>query len=230
MVNLATSKWPEIGSPDVVLIPLGSTEQHGPHLPLETDTVIAVAVAEALASELANSSLVALVAPALTVGASGEHQDFPGTLSMGHEALRHVVIELARSVKTWAPRVVFVNGHGGNAPVLVDAVAQLIEEGHHAIWVPCGVPGQDPHAGREETSVMLYLTPQSVTMAQAAPGLTQPLAELLPMLREEGVRAVSANGILGNPVGAYPEEGQILLAQMVARVRTQVLGFIQESS
>ncbi len=113
MVYLATSRWPEMGSPDVVLIPLGSTEQHGPHLPFDTDTVIACAVADALAIELEASSCSVVVSPALPLGASGEHQDFPGTLSMGHEALRHVVIELARSAQSWVPRVVFVNGHGG---------------------------------------------------------------------------------------------------------------------
>lgn len=222
MVDLTTSRWPELGSPDVVLIPLGSTEQHGPHLPFETDTVIALAVAEALAAELASSKVTVVVAPALAVGASGEHQDFPGTLSIGNEALRHVVLELARSVKTWSPRVVFVNGHGGNAPVLADVVSQLVDEGHQAIWVSCGVPGQDAHAGREETSLMLYLAPGTVDMSRAEVGAVQPIHELLPRLREEGVRGVSTNGVLGNPEGATLLEGKDLLAQMTTGVAAKV--------
>ncbi|MDH6536145.1 mycofactocin biosynthesis peptidyl-dipeptidase MftE [Aurantimicrobium minutum] len=222
MVDLATSRWPELGSPDVVLIPLGSTEQHGPHLPFETDTVIAVSVAEALAAELAFSEVFAVVAPALAIGASGEHQDFPGTLSMGNEALRHVVLELARSVKTWSPRVVFVNGHGGNAPVLADVVSQLVDEGHKAIWVSCGVPGQDAHAGREETSLMLYLAPGTVDMSRAEAGAEQSIQELLPRLRTEGVRGVSSNGVLGNPQGATRAEGKDLLEQMTSAVAAKV--------
>ncbi|WP_298121725.1 mycofactocin biosynthesis peptidyl-dipeptidase MftE [uncultured Aurantimicrobium sp.] len=230
MVYLATSRWPEIGSPDVVLIPLGSTEQHGPHLPFDTDTVIACAVADALAIELEASSCSVVVSPALPLGASGEHQDFPGTLSMGHEALRHVVIELARSAQSWVPRVVFVNGHGGNAPVLAEAIDQLVAEGHNAFWVPCGIPGQDAHAGREETSLMLHLAPETVDMSLASPGTTQPLAELLPLMIEAGVRKVSPNGVLGDPTGATSEEGHSLVVQMTARVLPKVLKFIQESS
>jgi creatinine amidohydrolase len=219
-----------MGSPDVVLIPLGSTEQHGPHLPFDTDTVIACAVADALAIELESSSCSVVVSPALPLGASGEHQDFPGTLSIGNEALRHVVIELARSAQSWVPRVVFVNGHGGNAPILVEAIAQLVAEGHNAIWVPCGFPGQDAHAGREETSLMLHLAPETVDVTLAEPGTTQPLAELLPLMIEAGVREVSPNGVLGDPTGATAEEGHGLVVQMTARVLPKVLQFIQESS
>jgi creatinine amidohydrolase len=228
MANLATSTWPQIGQHDVVLIPLGSTEQHGPHLPFDTDTVIAVAVAEELCHVLEQSSISALVSPALPIGSSGEHQGFPGTISMGNDALRLVIIELARSVKTWAPRVVFVNGHGGNAPVLSDAVKQLVHEGHIASWVSCGLPGQDAHAGREETSVMLHLVPGSVNMTAAQPGVTESLTELLPVLMKEGVRAVSPNGVLGDPTGATAEEGIALLSTMVSNAGESVRRFVAE--
>src|SRR3712207_8629966 len=73
---------------DLLVVPLGATEQHGPHLPLGTDTVIASALA---------ASLDAVVAPALPYGSSGEHAGFPGTLSIGREALVHVLVELVRS-------------------------------------------------------------------------------------------------------------------------------------
>src|SRR4051794_27413330 len=94
----------------LVLVPVGSTEQHGPHLPLDTDTVIATAVAHGVAAELPGT----WVAPPISYGSSGEHQSFPGTASIGTEALTHVLVELARSMRTWASRVVFVNAHGGN--------------------------------------------------------------------------------------------------------------------
>lgn len=222
MTSLATSRWPELGSVDIVLVPLGSTEQHGPHLPFETDTVIAAAVADAVATELKTVGVSALVAPAVPVGSSGEHQDFAGTVSLGNEALRHMVIELARSIKTWSPRLVFVNGHGGNVPVLNDALAQLVAENHDAVWAPCGVPGQDAHAGREETSVMLFLSPGSVRAELAAAGASGDMKELLPRLQAEGVRAVSPNGVLGDPSGASAAEGEQLLARMADSVLERI--------
>ena len=94
----------------LVLVPVGSIEQHGPHLPLDTDTTIAVAVADGVAGELPG----AWVAPPLSYGSSGEHQSFAGTASIGTEALTQVAVELVRSLRTWADRVVFVNAHGGN--------------------------------------------------------------------------------------------------------------------
>lgn len=223
MTNLSSSRWPELGPPDVVLIPLGSTEQHGPHLPFTTDTAIAVAVTKAVATALSEASVSVVVAPEISIGASGEHQGFPGTVSMGHEALRSVVIELARSVKTWAPRVVFVNGHGGNVSTLVSAVAQLTDEDHEVTWVACGVAGQDAHAGREETSMMLHLHPEDVRMDKAEVGVTESLTTLLPQLQAGGVQAVSPNGVLGDPTGASAEEGAELLARISLTVVDHIL-------
>ena len=94
-------------SGDLLVIPLGATEQHGPHLPLGTDTIIATALA---------ASLDAVVAPALPFGSSGEHAGFAGTLSIGREALIRVLVELVRSSSL--PRTLFVNAHGGNAEPL----------------------------------------------------------------------------------------------------------------
>lgn len=224
MTNLSSSRWPELGPPDVVLIPLGSTEQHGPHLPFTTDTAIAVAVTKAVATALSEASVSVVVAPEIGIGASGEHQGFPGTVSMGHEALRSVVIELARSVKTWAPRVVFVNGHGGNVSTLVSAVAQLTEEDHQVMWATCGVTGQDAHAGREETSMMLHLHPEDVRMDKAEAGVTESLTTLLPKLQDGGVQAVSPNGVLGDPTGASAGEG----AELLTRISLTVIDHIQK--
>ena len=108
---LGESTWPEVADrgPSVLAVPLGSVEQHGPHLPLDTDTRIAVALVAALAA--ARPDVVA--APPLAYGASGEHAGFPGTLSIGTEALTTVLVELGRSADAFAG-VVFVNGHGGN--------------------------------------------------------------------------------------------------------------------
>ena len=190
-------------------MPVGSTEQHGPHLPLETDTVIATSVARRLADTLGG-----YVAPAINFGASGEHQDFPGVVSIGTDALRAMLVELVRSLSRWAGRIMFVNGHGGNLEAVTAAVEQLRTEGHDVAWVPCAVAG-DAHAGHTETSLLLHLAPWLVRPHRAEPGNTRPLAELLPELTAHGVREVSANGVLGDPTGASAAKGADLFEHMV---------------
>ena len=186
----------------LLAIPLGSCEQHGPHLPLDTDTTIAVAVA----SELARRRDDVLVAPPLAYGASGEHAGFAGTLSIGLAALEHVLVELVRSADHFAG-VVLVNGHGGNARAVERAVATLRHEGRRVLaWWP-SVPGGDAHAGRVETSLLLAIAPETVRMDLAAPGCTAPLATILPTLEAEGVVAVAPSGVLGDPTGASAAEG-----------------------
>lgn len=206
MSTLGDATWPETVGARLVLVPLGSVEQHGPHLPLDTDTVIAVAVAERVAALRPGT----WVAPALTYGSSGEHQSFPGTCSVGSEALAHLVVELARSLRTWAGRVVIVNAHGGN-------VAALRGSGEIE-WVPCASKDVDLHAGFTETSLMLHLRPESVRLDLAEAGNTQPLRELLPAMVARGVAAVSPNGVLGDPGGATAAEGERVLEAMVADV------------
>jgi mycofactocin system creatininase family protein len=218
MTELAEATSPTTQGADLVLIPVGSIEQHGPHLPLETDTVIARAVADRMAPALGG----AWVAPPISYGASGEHQEFPGTCSIGTDALRVVLVELVRSVRCWAERVVLVNGHGGNLTALREAVEQLRVEGHDVTWVPCATEDVDLHAGRTETSLMLHLAPWSVRLDRAEVGNVQPLQELLPAMLTGGVAAVSVNGVLGDPTGASATEGAQLLDGIVARALHEV--------
>ena len=116
MTSLAEVTWPEVAADraPVLVVPIGATEQHGPHLPLSTDTDIAVSLAARLAVRVPG----VLVAPALPYGASGEHADFPGTLSLGAHATETVVVELCRSADLLARRVLLLNAHGGNAAPL----------------------------------------------------------------------------------------------------------------
>lgn len=194
-----------------LLVPLGSTEQHGPHLPLDTDTRIATAVAGAAAEVLG-----ALIAPAIAYGAAGEHQGFSGTISIGTEVLRSVLVEYGRSACDWAARLVFVNGHGGNVEALCDAVTLLRREGRDVAWcTPAIWQGADSHAGHTETSLLLHLSPDLVHIDQCRPGNTEPLADLMPRLRAGGVRAVSESGVLGDPTTATAAEGDRLFAEMV---------------
>lgn len=223
MSALAHATSAEARRASLLLVPVGAVEQHGPHLPLDTDTVIARAVADTVAERLAAQGVTTWVTPPLAFGSSGEHQSFPGTLSIGRDALVHQVVELVRSASTWVRRVVLVNGHGGNAPALTDAVDQLRHEGHDAAWLPCAVGAQDLHAGRTETSLLLHLRPESVRLELAEAGNCDPLADLLPRMRAGGVAAVSPNGVLGDPSGASAAEGAVLLARTADAVAVRVL-------
>ena len=204
----------------MLVVPLGSTEQHGPHLPLDTDTTIAVTVAERAAAAVPD----AIVAPALPVGASGEHAGFAGTLSTGREVLTAAIVEIVRTAGSEFDRVVLVNGHGGNAEAVQAAAATCEAEGRPVrIWYPTH-PGGDAHAGRTETSVMLAIDPDRVRLDRAEIGATAPLGDLIDELRVGGVRAVARNGVLGDPTGANAAEGEQLLAgwvgQLVALLET----------
>lgn len=214
MTQLAGAVWPQIPEAALLVVPLGSVEQHGHHLPLATDTTVASAVARGAMPALDG----ALLAPAVPYGASGEHEGFPGTVSIGTTALTTLLVELGRSACRWAPRLLVVNGHGGNLEALRAAVPLLRSEGRDVAWFPCGVPGGDAHAGRTETSLMLHVEPDGVREAEAVAGETAPLTEILPRLRAGGVRAVSPTGVLGDPSGASAAEGAELLAAMITRL------------
>jgi mycofactocin precursor peptide peptidase len=208
-VELAGATWPQVeatGTKALLAVPLGSTEQHGPHLPFDTDTRIA----EALARGLAEVRGDVVVAPALSYGASGEHAAFPGTLLIGHGVLGDVVTEIVRSARDSFRGVVLVCAHGGNQDALAAAQRRSTEEGDDLLPWTARVPGGDAHAGRTETSLMLALDPGAVRLDLAEAGCTEPLDALLPRLRSVGVRPVSSNGVLGDPAGASAEEGRTL--------------------
>jgi creatinine amidohydrolase len=214
MSVLAHTTWPEVPSDGLVVVPVGSIEQHGPHLPFDTDTVIATAVARGVVDRLG----AGMLAPALCYGSSGEHQAFRGTASIGTEVLGMVVLELVRSLRTWCERVVLVNAHGGNIAALAATVRQLRAEGHDVAWVACATEVVDLHAGRTETSLMLHLDPARVRLDRAEAGDCRPIAELLPALIAGGVAAVSPNGVLGDPAGASAAEGVAVLGAMVDEI------------
>ncbi|ALR12940.1 mycofactocin biosynthesis peptidyl-dipeptidase MftE [Mycobacteroides saopaulense] len=214
---LSTAISRELADEAITLFtPLGSTEQHGPHLPLDTDTRIATAVATAAAGELAAAAggdRTAL-APAIAYGASGEHQSFAGTISIGTAALSQMLVEYGRSATQWCRRIVFVNGHGGNIEAAVSAIRLLRAEGRDAAWWACTVEGGDAHAGHVETSLLLHISPETVRREEALAGNSAPLHELMAPMRAGGVAAVSAIGVLGDPTTASGQDGARMLTTM----------------
>ena len=231
-MRLGDATWPDIeravaagrASADgtlgpIVLVPVGATEQHGPHLPLSTDTLIA----EEIVGRAMHHTDGLMVGPTIAVTASGEHAGFPGTLSIGTAAMTAMLVELVRSAD-WAAGVVLVNGHGGNHEAVTDAVATLTAEGRTVLaWWPAwprrrdGGPA-DLHAGRIETSMMLAIDPGLVRLELAVAGPDADLDEL----RRHGVRSVSPTGVLGDPEGASGREGETFITTFVEDLVHQI--------
>lgn len=214
---LADLAWPDVAeraaAGAVLAVPLGATEQHGPHLPLSTDTDIAVALCRRLASARTD----VLIAPALAYGSSGEHDGFAGTLSIGQTAVEQIVLELGRSATKTFQRLLFVSAHGGNARPVTRAVEQLRSRSRDVMVFQPRWKG-DPHAGRHETALQLVIDPERVRMDRAVAGNTRPLVTLMPQLSVNGVRAVSASGVLGDPTTATAADGAALLDDLASEL------------
>ena len=234
--RLAELNWPALlqavaAGVTTVILPLGATEQHGPHLPLGTDTCRAVALAERLAERLP-----VLVAPVIPVGCSDEHSGFAGLLSLEAETLAAIIVDCARRMVSWeVQQLVLLSAHGGNGQALALAEARLRQElPNLAVWIPdamtiCGeavlaiaaeadIPfnAVGLHAGEWETSELLRLCPEQVRMDQAVPGHTGDMDVALAALVAHGTRALTSTGVVGDPRPANANRGERYLAAQAA--------------
>jgi creatinine amidohydrolase len=215
-MDLGAMTWTELDGP-IVVVPVGSCEQHGPHLPLHTDTVIASHLAHDLAARRTDCA----VAPPITITASGEHQGFPGTLSIGTDVMADLVIELARSAD-WAAGLVLVNGHGGNVAAMERASRVLRSERRTVLtWWPA-LPDADPHAGHTETSLMLALAPDAVRFERAVAG---PIPATVDLVRD-GVQPWSETGVLGDPTAATADAGARIFTQLADHLAAAVADWV----
>lgn len=210
----------------LVVVPVGAFEQHGSHLPFDTDSRIAGAlVASAVATLTAHDRAEVFIAPTVPVSASDEHIGFIGTLSAGTEATASMLAGIARSAASWSRGTLFVNGHGGNADALTSVRAMLQRDGiAHDMWWP-RLPHDalgDLHAGRIETSVMLHIAPETVDMSKATPGATGDPSALIATMREGGVAAVSPNGVIGDPTGANAADGEAVFVRWTSELATTI--------
>ncbi|MBK8211672.1 MAG: mycofactocin biosynthesis peptidyl-dipeptidase MftE [Rhodospirillales bacterium] len=230
---LAEMTWPEVeraiaAGMTTVILPMGATEQHGPHLPLGTDTFRAASLTEGLSGALPE----ALVAPVLPVGCSDEHTGFPGLLSLDHETLARLIVDCGRRIAAWGVRrLVLLSAHGGNGEALELARTRLQEqasgleiriltsstalsEAFAAVAAAAGISPDDVglHAGEGETSEMLHLRPELVRMDRAAAGYAGSMSEVMPRLRAVGLRGVTPTGTLGDPRAACASRGAKYLA------------------
>jgi creatinine amidohydrolase len=223
----------------VIVLPVGSIEHHGPHLPLATDALIAEGVAEAAVPQGRAQGLDLWLLPALTYTKSDEHAWAPGTVWLSAASLWSTLVDLGRAVAaTPARRLVFLNGHGGNTALLGAANRELrrqfglatfsLSAGH----VPAGSGrdgepdelGMNIHAGFGETSLMLHLRPDLVDMSRAQRNVPAHLAGLeyigfngYPVSFGWTSDDFGPSGVIGDPTGANAGKGAELFAESVRR-------------
>lgn len=221
----------------ILVVPIGAIEHHGPHLPLMTDALVADSVATAAVDRAAAAGLDVWRLPTLSIGKSDEHAWAPGTLWLSTDTLLAVLRDLGRSVAaTGATKLVFLNGHGGNAALLQVANRELRRRyGLRTFTMPAGVQraghgvdgepdelGFGIHAGWGETSLVLHLAPHLVDTAAFTRAVPESLAgfELLGFNN----RPVSfgwlsddfgPSGVIGDPTGATAEAGSRIFAEGV---------------
>jgi len=214
-----------------VVICAASSEQHGPHLPEATDYLLGKATAERLAQRLGD----ALVAPVIRPGCSEHHMAFAGSLTISAAQLMDLLDSYVDGLRRHGfESFVVISSHGGNFPVLAEWAQMRPKPGCQVISDLDGFMGAlvdvERRFGRDdgavlhadvcETAMMLHLHPELVHMDRAEPGF---LGDLEPeRLFREGMRGISPNGILGNPVGATAEMGEAMLEGLAAWLALQV--------
>ena len=214
-----------------VVVAVGSTEQHGPHLPTMTDARIGDAVAGLVAHKLGD----ALVARTIDVGVSEHHLAFAGTISLKPDTLLSILRDYIDSlVRSGFTRIVFVPTHGGNFPAVERGVTEA-RAAHTGVEV-CGYTdllgfagflnqvsaefGVSPeasgaHAGENETSMMMLLEPDLVVRDRFAAGYVGPLgAAEVKRILERGMPDLTANGVLGDPRSSLAEKGSVYVARL----------------
>jgi len=230
--------WPQAGrrfkEVDLALLPVGAIEQHGPHLPLDTDAYDAGRLALEAAEACPNPKPIVL--PLIPYGVSYHHEDFPGTISVGPEVLAGLVYDIGLSVaRHGVTKLVIVNGHGGNEPALHFAAQKINRD---ALIFTCVESGEtsdadimdlietpnDVHAGEYETSTALALRPELVRLEEARPFIPDFSIRFLNFTTRRSVawyaltKEISPTGVLGDPTKADPNKGRRIWEIMVRRL------------
>ena len=243
-------KGPEVpyvlSESSIILLPVGAIEQHGPHLPMSVDRVIAEETAKAIVERCSNDLDVWLL-PTVAVSKSNEHDWSTGTISLRYETLMAVLDDIGRSLsKTPAKKLVLLNGHGGNTTLLNTALRELrLNYSLETFLIHPALPpayggsstedelGMGIHGGRDETSVFMFLRPDLVDLTKAERRIPEKLD------RNKHVKfggSVSfgwlsndfhEDGYIGDPTGASIELGETLfnsavesLCEALAEIKT----------
>ena len=238
----------ELTEESIVLLPIGAIEQHGPHLPLSVDYVIADEMARAVL-EKCGKEIDLWVLPTLSFSKSNEHSWSPGTISLGYETLMAVLNDIARSVSTTkAKKIVILNGHGGNTTMLSTALRELrIEYSLQTFLMHPSIPpayggasnedelGMGIHGGRDETSMFMFLRPEQVNLSKAKRRIPEHLTSNSHVKFGGSVsfgwlsNDFDQDGYIGDPTGASKELGEKLFDSAVTSL-TEAMREIRDFS
>ena len=225
----------EISSSSILLLPVGAVEQHGPHLPLSVDHVIAHETATAVVDECGDE-LDVWQLPTISISKSSEHAWSPGTLYLSPETLLAMLRDIGRSITpTGAERLVLLNGHGGNTTHLGTALRELrLEFGLKTFLMHPALPpayggssteselGMGIHGGLDETSVFMHLRPDQVQLEKAARRVPEALDKNTHVKFGGSVsfgwlsNDFNPDGYIGDPTGATAERGKQLFERSIA--------------
>ncbi len=236
--------WPEakerLQQVDTALLPVGSVEQHGPHLTLDTDAFDANYLALRIAD--ACSDPKPLVLPHISYGVSYHHDEFKGTVSISNDTLAKLVYDIGISVsRNGIKKLVIINGHGGNSPALNYAAQMINRDAHIFVCVDTGETSDvdiyalvetpnDVHAGEIETSTALAVRPHLVKMDQARREVPEFSSRYLDFTSKRGVlwyaytRKISSSGVMGDPTKANAEKGKKIWEMMI----THLVGLVED--
>ena len=223
-----------LGEDSILLLPIGAIEQHGPHLPLSVDFIIAEETARAVLDQCRDDVDIWLL-PTLPISKSNEHDWSAGTISLSNETLMATLDDIGRSVaETPARKLVFLNGHGGNTTMLATALREIrVKYSLQTFLMHPSLPpayggesnvdelGMGIHGGRDETSVFMYLRPEQVDLAKAERRIPEKLAENTHVKFGGSVsfgwlsNDFHDDGYIGDPTGASRELGEKLFLSAV---------------
>ena len=255
VTHLAQTTWQDVGAlcgdRIVAILPTGACEQHGPHLPMETDTYLVNAVCSKAANRAAESDpgLEVLLLPTIPIGRSSHHLDFPGSLSVSAATYIKLIEEICESIYPHGfRRILIINGHGGNADCLRIAARNIRDRmeclvGVASYWQVAGESidhlrrspaGGICHAGEMETACMLYLNEGAVRNELIRAEIPKCVSPRLVLdLVSSGscinhnVRDFSKDGVLGDPAVADAAHGKALLDVIVSDVADLIVDFSQ---
>lgn len=223
---------------DIALLPVGSIEQHGPHLPLDTDAFDAEYLAKRIAEMCSHPK--PLVLPLISYGVSYEHDEFKGTVSISNDTLSYLIYDIGLSVaKNGIKKLVIINGHGGNNPTLNYAAQMITRDAKIFVCVDTGETSDvdiyqitetpnDVHAGEIETSTSLATRPHLVKMEKAEKLIPKFSSRYLNFTSKRYVswyaytKKISENGVLGDPTRASVEKGEKIWNLMITHLLSLV--------
>jgi creatinine amidohydrolase/Fe(II)-dependent formamide hydrolase-like protein len=230
--------WPDaadrLDTVDTALLPVGAIEQHGPHLPLDTDAFDAEYLAKRVADGCRDPK--PLVLPLIAYGVSYHHEAFKGTISINNDTLANLVYDVGISVaKNGIRKLVIINGHGGNAPSLNFAAQRINQDARIFVCVDTGETSDvdvdslietpnDVHAGEIETSTSLAIRPHLVRMDRLQMEVPAFTSRYLDFTSKRGVswyahtHKISASGVMGDPTKASVEKGEKMWELIIAHL------------